>query len=473
MKELFPMTRFPLMALLAIALSTGLASSTLAADALEIGSRRELFVDDLLVGKLTGDAQLQLELPKPGEVVLKTDKPWEGNICAYYTIFQDGDLFRMYYRGAHFDEKTGKTAHSEVACYAESTDGIHWKKPKLGLFDWNGSRDNNIVWDGIGTHNFTPFKDENPNCPADQRYKALGRNRGNVARGLYAFASPDAIHWKLMQDTPVITEGKFDSQNLAFWDPVLGKYREFHRDYNTVRDIKTGTSEDFLTWTQPVYLKYPGIEPEHLYTNAIRNYQRAPHILLGFPTRYQPKRNSQVEPTLMASRDGLTFKRWLDPVIPITAPADRDGNRSNYMAWGMVQLPGDDQLSVYGTEAYYTGSESRLRRFTYRPDGFVALTAEDGAGGLVTPTIKFAGKSLALNYQTEPQGWVRVQLEDAQGQAIEGFESTSCEPLAGDAIDGLVSWKSAAKLASLAGKPVRLRIELKNAKVYAFQFRDK
>ena len=104
----------------------------------------------------------------------------------------------------------------------------------------------------------------------------------------------------------------------------------------------------------------------------IQPYFRAPHLLLGFPTRFQPK-NEQVEPVLMTSRDGRHFRRWPEPLIPITAPEDRDGNRSNYMTWGLLELPGrEGELSVYGTEAYYAGPGSRVRRFTFRTDGFVS-----------------------------------------------------------------------------------------------------
>src|SRR5690606_18993266 len=104
--------------------------------------------------------------------------------------------------------------------------------------------------------------------------------------------------------------------------------------------------------TDPVFLEYPGAPKEHLYTNTIRRYSRAPHLFIGFPARFQPQ-SQQVEPVLMSSRDGRTFHRWTEPVIPFTAPEDRDGNRSNYMAWGLVQLPGAErELSVYATEAY-------------------------------------------------------------------------------------------------------------------------
>lgn len=327
-----------------------------AVSAVDIGNRLELFVDNYLIEKLSGQAALKLHRPTPQEVVFTCDRPWEGNTCAYFTVFRDGDLFRMYYRGSHHEGKTA--THEEVACYAESEDGIHWRRPNLGLFEWNGARENNIIWTGPGAHNFTPFKDSNPKAGRDARYKALAGARG----GLLALKSADAVHWSLMAEKPVITKGAFDSQNLAFWDAALGKYRDYHRIFRDgVRDIATCTSDDFLSWTEPVPLRYPGATKEHLYTNAIRPYERAAHLLLGFPTRFLAK-TQQTEPVFMSSRDGLTFHRWSDPVIPITAPKDRDGNRSNYLAWGLLELPGrKKELSVYGTEAYYAGPAGRLR----------------------------------------------------------------------------------------------------------------
>ena len=138
----------------------------------------------------------------------------------------------------------------------------------------------------------------------------------------------------------MITDGNFDSQNLAFWDPQRKCYLDFHRKSRLgVRDIMTATSTDFVNWSQPVFLEYGNAPREHLYTNAIRPYFRAPHLLLGFPTRFQPQ-HEQVEPILMSSRDGQDFHRWSEPLIPITAPDERDGNRSNYMTWGLLAAAG-------------------------------------------------------------------------------------------------------------------------------------
>jgi len=451
-----------------------LGLSAVGAEPIDIGSQRELFVDDYLVGQLSGAAQQVLHQPVPREVVLVTDKPWEGNTCAYYTIFQDGDRYRMYYRGSHFDEQTRKSAHPEVVCYAESRDGILWTKPELGLCEFAGSKANNIIWSAQGGHNFAPFKDANPACLPEARYKALAGGDGGAKHGLYAFQSADGLRWSLIRDEPVITKGAFDSQNLAFWDPQAKLYREFHRQFRGVRDIMTGTSSDFLSWTEPVFLEYPDAPQEHLYTNAIRYYERAPQLLIGFPTRFHPERHDQVEPTFMSSRDGRTFHRWLEALIPVTAPENRDGNRSNYMAWGLVQLPGNDkEYSVYATEAYYTGPDSRLRRFTYRVDGFVSVHASAAGGQLLTKLLCFAGSQLTLNAATADAGRIRVEIQDAAGRPLAGFALADCRPFHGDALEHTVTWTGGADLGSMAGQPVQLRFELQDADLYSLQFTTK
>ena len=450
---------------------TGIVNTLCAGEPLQIGSRLELFVDDFVIDKLEGDATLQLHQPKPQEVVLVTDKPWEGNTSAYYTIFRDGDLYRAYYRGSHWDEQAKKATHPEVVCYAESKDGVHWVKHELGLCEFNGSKQNNIVWNQVGTHCFAAFKDQNPNCSADARYKAIARGRPTGKKGLYVFKSPDGIHWTPIKDEPVITNGYFDSQNLAFWDSHAKTYREYHRTFvDGVRAIMTGTSSDYVNWTEPVLLDYGDAPNQHLYTNAVQQYDRAPHILLGFPTRYLPKEGQRVEPTLMASHDGLNFKRWLDPVIPEDAPEDRGGNRSNYMTWGLVQLPGNDkEYSVYATEAYYTGPDSRVRRFTYRVDGFVSLRGAAKGGTLLTKPLVFSGDEMQINFATNRSGSVRVAVEDEQGQPLAGFSLNDCQTLRGDSIQQTVRW-SGGNLSSVAGKPVRIRFEVSDADIYSFKF---
>jgi hypothetical protein len=441
--------------------------------AVKIGSRCEPFVDDHLIESMDQGLRLVMHRPSPREVVLVTDEAWEGNTCAYYSIFSDGKKFRMYYRGSHYDEKKRRATHREVTCYAESVDGVLWTKPKLGLFEFGGAKDNNIVWDGIGTHCFTVFKDGNPKCKPGARYKAIARGRPRGKKGLYVFQSPDGLRWSRIRDEPVITAGAFDSQNLAFWDPHLGAYREYHRAFvRGVRAVMTGTSRDFVQWTDPVLLKYGDAPNEHLYTNAILPCPRAPHILIGFPTRYLPRKGSRVEPVFMASRDGLTFRRYPKALIPEDAPKDRGGNRSNYMAWGLVTLPGrDDEYSVYATEAYYTGPDSRLRRFVFRVDGFVSVHAGQPGGTFLTKSIEFDGKKLIFNFKTGAKGSIRCGLDDGAGKAIPGFSVDDCVALRGDDAGRAVTWKRGGDVSHLAGTAVRIRVQMMHADLFSFAFR--
>jgi len=124
-----------------IALSLLLASAlSLAEEPVPLGSRRELFVDDALVERLAGRAELRLQQPTPREVALETGEPWEGNATNYVTVFQDGDKYRMYYRGSHFSYLGGKDRPStrDVYCYAESSDGMLARKRRADALDGNG-----------------------------------------------------------------------------------------------------------------------------------------------------------------------------------------------------------------------------------------------------------------------------------------------------------------------------------------------
>ncbi len=452
-----------LMVTVTMFLQVTVSTIAVGAEPIDIVNRLELFVDSHLISGMDGDVGRQLIRPEPQEVVLETGEPWEGNTSGYYTVFQDGGTYRMIYRGWRHDEKM-KAVHKEVTCYAESKDGIHWTKPNLGLFEWNGSKDNNIVWLGPGTHNFTAFRDANPAAPAEENYKAFG-GVGSFGGGLVPFTSPDCVHWTLGQEKPVITNGAFDSQNLAFWDTDRGEYRAYWRYFGDgVRAIRTATSKDFMHWENEADLTYSeGTPNEHLYTNAIQKYFRAPHLFVGFPTRYEPK-SQQVEPILMTSRDGVLFQRYAEAVIPRTAPRDRNHNRSNYMVWGMFQLPGKpNEISVYGTENYYESTPGRVRRFVYRVDGFVALRGGIGGGNVLTKPLRYKGQRLLLNYVVNAGGALTVEVLDNAGQVI-GRSGT----LSGDAVDAPVVWE---QKPALDEGIIRLRFTIRNADVYSMQFK--
>ena len=109
--------------LVASDLPLGDAQARAADQAIPIGSRRELMVDDYLIDRMHG-VELRLHHPKAREVALVFDKPWEGNTGSSHNVFRDGGMYRMYYRGSDHPSPARKGPHM-TECYAESKDGIH------------------------------------------------------------------------------------------------------------------------------------------------------------------------------------------------------------------------------------------------------------------------------------------------------------------------------------------------------------
>jgi hypothetical protein len=269
-------------------LLTGVKESFL----IQLDSQRELFVDFYLIDTLIG-TRLVLQKPRDEGSVLKFDKPWEGLFAGGVTIIKDGETYRAYYRGM---AETGKEDGSsfEKTCYAESKDGIHWEKPNLGLFEVNGTLENNVILANAApvTHNFSPFIDTKAGVDQSRRFKALG---GTVKSGLIAYVSADGIRWKKLQEKPVITKGMFDSQNVSFWSESEKCYLCYFRvwtegGYKGFRTVSRTTSKDFIHWTDPVEMNFGDTPHEHIYTTQTHPYFRAPHIYVAIAARFMPGR---------------------------------------------------------------------------------------------------------------------------------------------------------------------------------------
>ena len=113
----------------------------------------------------------------------------------------------------------------------------------------------------------------------------------------------------------------------------------------------------------------------------------------------------------------------------------------------------------------------RIRRYTLRTDGFVSMQAGFNGGEFTTHPMRFEGSELELNYSTSAVGSVRVEVQDMDGNAFPGYSLEECPEKFGDEIEGVIAWNSGGRLGNLAGRPIRLRVALKDANLYAFRFR--
>jgi hypothetical protein len=463
------------------------------AQVIDIGSRRELFVDRFLVEDLKG-TRLELQKPVDRGTVLKYDKSWEGGFSNYTTVIHDGDRYRLYYRGLPTAKR--ELVSDTVTCYAESADGVHWTKPELDIVAVNGSKHNNVILaDPAFSSDFSPFLDKRPGVPASERFKALA---GTMRTGLVAFASADGTHWRKLRDEPVFppaTQSSFDSQNLAFWSESEKKYIAYYRTFKAfpglgkVRWITRATSDDFLRWSAPQEMSFGDAPPEHLYINQTSPYYRAPHIYVSIAARFWPGRRALTEEevaragimegyyndvsdvVLFTTRGGTRYDRtFLESFVRPGPGPNNWASRTNYPVLNVVQTA-PEEMSFY-VNRDYAQPTAHVTRYTLRPDGFSSVHAPYAGGEMLTRTLVFSGRELEINYSTSAAGSIRVELQDASGKALPGFTLADSQEIIGDHIARVVTWKSGSSVAALAAKPVRLRFVMKDADLYSIRFRN-
>ena len=503
------MMRSSLLAVLLFATPALTAGSHHEPHALDIGGRLELMVDDYLIDSMTGDVRLELQTPTSGGRVLHFDKPWEGTTCFYVSVVHGDGLYRMYYRGHSLPSFTapsllepGETMvpeHTEVTCYAESRDGRTWTKPALGLVEFDGSKENNIIWDRFGNHNFMVFLDTNPKTPPEERYKALASGHPNTPlKRMVGMVSPDGIHWKPIRKEAILTQPPTDwGGDEIFWDGYRNEYVAYlrvwfpprhvgsgERRLPTIRAIARSTSPDFLNWSKLEDIRLGEGPRDHFYTNGITPYFRAPHIFLGFPKRFVPWRtqiadapgNGASDTVFMTSRDGLNWDRKFPQSFIRPGREKRNwGNRTNMTATGVVST-GDDEISLYVLRHYMFPS-IHMERMVLRTDGFVSLNAGYGGGEVVTKPLRFKGNNLVLNFATSAAGSIHIEIQDEEGRPLPGFALEESPLVWGDDIEHTVRWErsharatSDQPLRRIANKPVRLRLVMKDADLSSLRF---
>jgi hypothetical protein len=455
---------------------------------INIASRLELFTDYYLIDSLN-NAELKLHHPIDKGIVLKFDKPWEGPFSGYCTVIDNGEKYQLYYRGLPTAGKDGRT--DEHTCYAESNDGINWNKPDLKIYEINGTFNNNVILSDAApvTHNFSPFLDTRKNVNPKQKYKALG---GIEKSGLIAYVSPDGIHWNKLQDSSVFTKGKFDSQNVSFWSEneqcYICYFRTWTREgYSGFRTVSRTTSEDFIKWTKPVEMDFGETPREQIYTNQTSPYFRAPHIYVSVAARFMPKRQVlsdeqarklNVNPKyfkdcsdaiLITSRGSNKYDRtFMEGFIRPGIGLQNWVSRSNYPALNIVQTS-PTEMSIYVNQDYAQPT-AHLRRYSLRLDGFTSVHASYKGGEMITKPFSFTGDNLFINFSTSAAGVIKVEVQDIDGKAINGFEMENCNEIIGNEIEKTVKWKSNKNVEELIGKPIKLRFFMKDADLYSIKF---
>ncbi len=482
------------MALLGPALLTTRAAGE-SPKAIDVGSRKQLFVDQTFIESSRG---IRLTMNPPhmdGRVLLTNDPPWESagdaRICCYSSVLKDNGRVRLWYDV--YSKKFRRVA------YAESADGIHFTKPKLNLHEIDGSRANNVVLPGVigGCAVWIDLK-----APAEQRYKTQAKVYPSGE--FHIHSSPDGYRWTLWSKPKI---GHKDTQSVVFWDEAVGRYVLYTRrwvrhedreaNYRTVRRL---ASDDLIHWTgERTVMKADQVDlathetptaqpPVDYYGAAVFKYPDAAGVYVMLAQAFwhwkprAPLRRmgpNAMDVRLCVSRDGKTFRRVGErrPFMKL-GPA---GSFYSRMVWALPNpIRMGDELWIYYAGSNVDHADHRdpaatkmltgIGRAVLRLDGFVSADADYTGGEIVTPPIRFEGKSLQLNLDTSGGGSVHVALLDEKARPIQGFTEADATPLCGNSVRMPVSWGKNRDVSKLAGRPIEIRFAMRDCKLYAFQF---
>jgi hypothetical protein len=432
---------------------------------------------------------------------LVADQPWEGSINFATVIHKDG-RYRCWY-GISVKEAKVEVVYAQgramevsglATCYAESTDGLHWTKPSLGLHSYNGNKDNNIV---------APFSIDavydDPVGKAEERYKGFifaelpadeitDKTPAYYRYGLYGVVSPDGMNWTRLPKPAV--RPFCDTQNIVSWDPPLKKYVGFFRGHQNGRAISHSKTDDFHNWPPPTTLMAAGSEDlpsDDYYTNGYTTYPGKPDLRLLFPAIYHHDTDHS-DVRLAISNDGDVYN-WVshEAILDVGKEGEWDCGQL-YAQPNLVHLPdGRLAMSYTANEHTHNADYSMYKDYKNRDglgwavwdDGRLAGARADDVGEfyVCAPTMygysfTLNGPEILVNYRADEGGKVEVGLlERYKTEPLPGFSLADCEPLTGDKIWAPVRWKGQ-DLSSLKGKELVIHFRLTRAKVFGYKAPD-
>ncbi|MCO6044134.1 hypothetical protein NG895_09460 [Aeoliella sp. ICT_H6.2] len=432
-----------------------------------------LLLDDRIV-KRVENAQLTLGhvTKHPANPLMVEDRPWEkrfDNLYANVLFDRDVGHYRCWYGPFIVDHSARSKSQQDRQtpyrppsdrqsglCYAISKDGLVWEKPLLGLVEYKGSKENNII--ARGPHGVGVFRDPHSSSP-DHLFKQFFK----LDEISVAF-SADGLHWSDYVDCPEIG-ARGDTHNNSFWAPTLSKYVGITREKNAEfgRLVARTESDDFIHWS-PAEVVLHGND-HNLQTYAMPTFYHG-GVYLGL-LMIHDQQQDRVWTELAWSPDTKQWHR-ICPGVPLIPNSDREGDYD----WGCVYAAATPVIREDEIRIYYGGSDGlhfgwrcgSLNLATLRPDGFAGYTqvSEQKPAIVTTTPIRTTGRLLALNADVSPSGFVEVAAIDAAGNKIAQCRLTK----------STTGEMSVLDVPTDAGM-YRLRFEFSNATVYSFRLRER
>jgi hypothetical protein len=484
------------------------------------GPRTLLMVDDHDIVYRSGTYRI-LHPAKRHAVnpVIAQDKPWEVTV-SYNSVHRDEQTgkYQMWYQAL-----TKASPETLTVCYAESDDGVHWRKPPLGLVKFDG-KETNMVFEPADGHYGASVLYDARDPDASRRYKmamfrAVEVDGRKVLGPAVAFSS-DGIHWTMHPKVPLmlgafgkrgdpplagdesyaggVPLGVSDALN-AMYDAPRGVYAIYSKTWldgpdgvtHFKRAVARCESKDFINWSKPQLV----ISPDEFDSNGfeyrpptgkVNPTRRGIQLHAGPVFRYDDmyfsllqkmdgELTGQMPCELATSRDGFNWERNFRDV-PFIGLDPYKSNFDSGCIWSSeTPVVLDDEIRFYygGYSGLWSYNGDLLRKpsgvglATIPRDRFAGVKPIEIVGHVTTHPIDLSGvKSMTINADATG-GPVRVEILSADGFRVPGFTKDDAAPITGDSLRHDVSWKSGKTLADLAAGKYMLRVHLERAELFA------
>lgn len=459
--------------------STRLLANSVPSRAIALGSLPLLFVDDGAIERNTGAQRTFHAARTRSKPVLVADRPWEkGRVYLYGTVLYDqaSRRFRMWY---------GIPKPSDVL-YATSKDGLHWEKPSLGIFQFEGSGENNIVL--RGPHSPSLVIDSHAADPS-RKFKLIGSTKDG---GCMANYSPDGMAWTSDPRNPVM---KGDDTLTLTQNPTGGEFLLYHKRQVAIRGairrtIWLSRSRDFQIWSAPEMVLAPD-QNDDLWAGEgqrtdIYDMSVFPHAggFVGLPMMFRvmqirPKStlspnqaadDGPIEARLATSPDGRHWSRPAERLSMIPLGAHGDFDRGAILGASNQFVHHEDATWLYYTALNTTHGapippkQLSIGRAEWRIHGLASLDAGHHTASVETRSLRFENPQLSINADAS-KGTLRAALLDENGRRLPGYSIHDCTPLRRNATQWIARWKE--RSAVPTDRDVRVLIEMANARLFS------
>jgi len=402
--------------------------------------------------------------PKRVGPLIEPERRWETmNIQIQTVIYEDG----RYRAWGLCNPLLPKILTKHFWSYFESEDGYVWKRPNLGTFEFEGSKDNNIILEA-GWENRSVFVD--PSAPSEERYKMV---IGDRSEGVCGAVSPDGVHWTELSK-PILKDPN-DSLNIAYYDEQLCKYVLYHRKWVHGRRAIGRTESDNFRQFPPSEVILEGILADFppsvdLYTNCKTTIPGASDLHLLFPAVYH--RDIDIGSIAIAASQNGKFWHFLpgSPIMTPTPFGEWDGGWFTASP-NLLELPDGNFALPYAASNLphkYPRGKMRVKLgLALWPKGrIVALEASERGEFTMLP-ITPGGHRLHINAATERAGSILIEVADVPGRSF-----ADAEPIIGDQYRKLVTWNGQSDLGYKEEEQIVLRFRMRKAKIFSLDFVD-